>query len=382
MCRLSDLHRRYSLSVTGIMKKNLKIASIFALLVLLWLASGLFTSSKAPTPNLLDALEAVSDSSLPSVMVEQIRSEPRNKSHILRGKTASQQTASISTEISGRVTSRPVARGARVEEGQILCEIATDDKAALVAEARAAVAQAEIEYNGALVLRSDNLLAEAQAAQLSTRLEAAKANLLRRELDLSRTKVKAPFSGVVDTQPMVVGDLARVGDVCATLINLDPILVEVSVPERDIGKLRLGEAVSARTSIGNYLEGSITFIGSQADDVTRTYPIEVTVPNADYQIRAGLTAAVNLTGEAVSAHRVSPSLFTLNDDGVLGLRTIDPENRVEFYPVIIIEDSPDGAWVTGLPENARLITLGHEFVAEGQTVEVRADTAEVLGVSQ
>jgi multidrug efflux system membrane fusion protein len=280
------------------------------------------------------------------------------------------------------VTSRPVARGARVAEGQILCEIATDDKAALVAEARAAVAQAEIEYNGALVLRSDNLLAEAQAAQLSTRLEAAKANLLRRELDLSRTKVKAPFSGVVDTQPMVVGDLARVGDVCATLINLDPILVEVSVPERDIGTLRLGEAVSARTSIGNYLEGSITFIGSQADDVTRTYPIEVTVPNADYQIRAGLTAAVNLTGEAVSAHRVSPSLFTLNDDGVLGLRTIGPENRVEFHPVIIIEDSPDGAWVTGLPENARLITIGHEFVAEGQTVEVRADTAEVLGVSQ
>ena len=364
------------------MKKNLKIASIFALLVLLWLASGLFTSSKAPTPNLLDALEAVSDSSLPSVVVEQIRSETRNKSHILRGKTASQQTASISTEISGRVTSRPVARGARVEEGQILCEIATDDKAARVTEARAAVAQAEIEYEGAVVLRSDNLLAEAQAAQLSARLAAAKANLLRRELDLSRTKVKAPFSGVVDTQPMVVGDLARVGDVCATLINLDPILVAVSVPERDIGALRLGEAVSARTSIGNYLEGSITFIGSQADDVTRTYPIEVTVPNADYQIRAGLTAAVNLTGEAVSAHRVSPSLFTLNDDGVLGLRTIGPENRVEFYPVIIIEDSPDGAWVTGLPENARLITIGHEFVAEGQIVEVRADTAEVLGVYQ
>ena len=381
MCRLSDLHRRYSLSVTGIMKKNLKIASIFALLVLLWLASGLFTSAKAPTPNLLDALQAASDSSLPSVVVERIRSEPRNKSRILRGKTASQQTASISTEISGRVTSRPVARGARVAEGQILCEIATDDRAALVAEARAAVAQAEIEYNGALVLRSDNLLAEAQAAQLSTRLEAAKANLLRRELDLSRTKVKAPFSGVVDTQPMVVGDLARVGDVCATLINLDPILVEVSVPERDIGALRLGEAVSARTSTGNDLEGSITFIGSQADDVTRTYPIEVTVPNADYQIRAGLTAAVNLTGEAVSAHRVSPSLFTLNDDGALGLRTIDQENRVEFYPVIIIEDSPDGAWVTGLPENARLITIGHEFVAEGQTVEVRAATADVLGAS-
>ena len=90
---------------------------------------------------------------------------------------------------------------------------------------------------------------------------------------------------------------------------------------------------------------------------------------------------MDLTGEAVSAHRVSPSLFTLNDDGALGLRTIDQENRVEFYPVVIIEDSPDGAWVTGLPKKARLITIGHEFVSEGQAVEVRAPEAEGSGVS-
>ena len=361
------------------MRKNLKVASIFAALVLLWLASGLFSEPEAPVPNLVDAMASMSDSSLPSVVIEEIRSESRTRRRVLRGKTVSKQTASVSTEISGIVVSRPVERGTRVSKGQVLCEIAIDDRAALVTEAMANLVQAEIEHDGALALQGDNLLADAQVAQTAARLESAKANLLRRELDLSRTRVTAPFAGVIETQPLVVGDLARVGDVCATLINLDPILVEVSVSERDVGALLLGEVASARTSTGHYLEGRITFVGSQSDDVTRTYLAEITVPNPDYEIRAGLTAVVDLPGEAVKAHRVSPSLFTLNDAGVLGLRTIDRENRVEFYPVSILEDSPDGAWVTGLPERTRLITVGHEFVAEGQLVDARAAVVDEAG---
>ncbi|MEC8633448.1 MAG: efflux RND transporter periplasmic adaptor subunit [Pseudomonadota bacterium] len=362
------------------MKSNLKVASVFAALVLLWLVSGLFSEPDAPVPNLLDAMTSVSDSSVPTVVVEEIRAERRSQRRTLRGKTASKQTASISTEISGIVVARPVERGARVAEGQLLCEIATDDRAALVSEALASVAQAEIEYEGALFLQNENLLAEAQVAQTAARLESARANLLRRELDLSRTKVRAPFSGVIESQPLVVGDFARVGDVCATLINLNPLLVEVSVSERDVGALRVGELASARTSTGQYLEGTITFVGSQSDNLTRTYLAEITIPNPDYQIRAGLTVVVDLPGETVKAHRVSPSLFTLSDSGELGLRTVNSEDQVEFYPVAILEDSPNGAWVTGLPERVRLITVGHEFVAVGQTVEARTAAAEATGV--
>jgi multidrug efflux system membrane fusion protein len=340
------------------MKSNLKIASIFAALVLLWLVSGLFSEPEAPVPNLLDAMASASDSGMPTVVVEEIRAEPRSQRRTLRGKTASKQTASISTEISGIVVSRPVERGARVADGQLLCEIATDDRAALVNEALASVAQAQIEHEGALTLQNENLLAEAQVAQTAARLESARANLLRRELDLSRTKVRAPFSGVIESQP----------------------LVEVSVSERDVGALRVGELASARTSTGQYLEGTITFVGSQSDNLTRTYLAEITIPNPDYQIRAGLTVVVDLPGETVKAHRVSPSLFTLSDSGKLGLRTVNSENQVEFYPVAILEDSPDGAWVTGLPERVRLITVGHEFVAVGQTVEAQSAAAEATGV--
>ena len=96
------------------MRKNLKVASIFAALVLLWLASGLFSEPEAPVPNLADAMAAMSESTLPSVVVEEIRSEPRNNRRIFRGKTVSKQTASIRAEISGRVVSRPVEGRTRV----------------------------------------------------------------------------------------------------------------------------------------------------------------------------------------------------------------------------------------------------------------------------
>ena len=85
------------------MSNNFRVASIFAALVLLWLVSGLFSEPEAPVPNLLDAMASMSDSSLPSVVIEEIRSESKTRRRVLRGKTVSKQTASVSTEISGIV---------------------------------------------------------------------------------------------------------------------------------------------------------------------------------------------------------------------------------------------------------------------------------------
>ena len=70
------------------------------------------------------------------------------------------------------------------------------------------------------------------------------------------------------------------------------------------------------------------------------------------------------------AQKVSPALFALNDDGVVGLRTVDADGRVAFNPVEIVRDDGDGVWVVGLPDTATLITVGQELVAQGQSVEV------------
>jgi multidrug efflux system membrane fusion protein len=147
------------------------------------------------------------------------------------------------------------------------------------------------------------------------------------------------------------------------------MLVRADVTESEVESLRLGGRVSARTSTGRDIEGVVTFVGKQSDPVTRTYPVEITLENADYSIRSGLTVSVRFGLGEVQAHQISPALFTLDDQGEMGVRTIDKSNRVKFHTVRIIEDGTEGVWVTGLPKTTRLITVGQEFVSAGQVVE-------------
>lgn len=317
-----------------------------------------------------------------SVRTRQLTAQTRTLHQSLRGKTAAKRVAAVSAETSGRVVARPVERGDRVSAGDLLCQLAVDDRAANVQEAKANLRQMQIEYEGAKTLKAKGLVSESRIAQLEAQLEAASAALSRQELNLERTRITAPFSGVIENLPLNEGDLAQSGTVCASLVDLDPLLVVANVSERDISLMTAGQRVTAQTSTGEVLEGEVSFVGNQSDDATRTYPLEITVPNPDYQVRAGLTAVINVQTQTVRAHRVSPALFTLNDEGVLGLRAVDEEDRVAFYPIEIVEDAIDGAWVTGLPEVVELITVGQEFVAAGQLVNTEPDSELPLGDAQ
>lgn len=356
------------------MRKNLLIASLIGAGLLLWLLSG---SLAEPPERLADTSRATlaeDDSAPMMVRVEQMNAEQRTITRVLRGKTNSKRIAKVSAETNGRVISRPVKRGDRVAAGALLCELAVDEREAEVLEAKAELASAEIEYRGAQELQGKDLVSEIQIAQLSAELEAARAKLARQTLKLNRARIVAPFDGVVEELHMNIGDLASVGAPCATMIDLDPLLIEANVSERDIQYITVGSAVSARTSNNQALEGRVSFVGSQSSPLTRTYAVEVTVPNPEYKIRAGLTTVVSVETDTVLAHRVPPSLFTLDDAGVIGLRAVDRNNRVVFHPVTIVEDAAEGAWVTGLPGVVRIITVGQEYVSDGQRVEVQKTT--------
>lgn len=353
------------------MKKNLTTATLIGVGLLLWLLSGMFTDKPAPMLDTSSAVLAEPERNLPRVRVAKFNAQQRTLTQMLRGKTEAKRSAQISAETSGRVVARPVERGDQVAAGDLLCELAVDDREAALQQARSALAQAELEYRGAMELKDRNLLSEIRIAQVASELETARANLERQRLNLERTRIVAPFAGVIENLQMDVGDLASVGAPCATLIDLDPLLIAASVSERDIDTIKIGSAVTARTSTDQRLTGEVTFVGSVSDPLTRTYAVEITVPNPDYALRAGLTTVVSVATETVLAHRVSPALFTLDDAGVIGLRAVDDNDRVVFHPVTIVEDAPDGAWVTGLPGVVRLITVGQEFVSEGQLVDAQ-----------
>jgi multidrug efflux system membrane fusion protein len=373
---LSDYNyaAKYSSVRTLLMRKNLIIASLILAGLLFWLLSGFIFKESGGEAVLAiseQQLRAKPESEQQRVTVRAAisKAEKRTRILVLRGRTESKRIVDVKAEIAGNVVKRAVERGSRVEAGELLCQLAIDDRDAAVAEATAALKDAQIEYQGSLKLKQQGLQSETAIARAKAKLESAKAQLRRQELNLARTRIVAPFSGVIENLQMNVGDYAAPGAVCATLIDLDPMLVSADVTEAEVDSMEVGTLVSGTTSSGAQIEGKLTFIGKQSDPMTRTYPIEITVENSDYSLRSGLTTTARIQLGEVYAHKVSPALFTLNDAGEFGVRTIGENNVVEFFSIVIIEDTTEGVWITGLPDTAQLITVGQEFVLTGQTVE-------------
>ena len=93
------------------------------------------------------------------------------------------------------------------------------------------------------------------------------------------------------------------------------------------------------------------------------------IKNPDGFIKDGLTANMSIEIDKVKAHKISPSILLLNDEGKLGIRIIKQDKFAEFIEIIILEDSEEGLCVTGIPETVEIIIQGHGFVEDGQEVK-------------
>ena len=109
----------------------------------------------------------------------------------------------------------------------------------------------------------------------------------------------------------------------------------------------------------------------EADPQTRTYRVEITVPNPQLT-RSGLSATIHIASGIGPAHLVPLSSLVLDASGVQGVRYVQADDKVAFAKVNIIQETPQGIWVTGLKGPVRVITVGHSYVAEGQKVRVAA----------
>ncbi len=193
--------------------------------------------------------------------------------------------------------------------------------------------------------------------------------MTRAEDELTRLAIHAPFAGLLESDTAELGSLMQPGAPCATIIQLDPIKLVGFVPEANVDRISLGAEAGARLASGRQVTGQVTFLSRSADPQTRTFRVEITVPNADQTIRDGQTADILIRTEGTSAHLLPASAMTLSDAGALGVRVV-VDGIVEFVPVRMIRDTATGVWLTGLDEVADVITVGQEFVTEGTPVRV------------
>ena len=186
-------------------------------------------------------------------------------------------------------------------------------------------------------------------------------------VELNRTEVKAPFSGYIE-EIVKPGNFLERGQVCATIIQLDPISFIAGVPEYDINKVRVDQNVYVELVTGQQIIGKLTFVSKSASPDTRTFSVESQISNSNGSIKDGLTAEISIEIDKVKAHKISPSILLLNDEGKLGIRYVKNSKFAQFIEVTILEDSEEGLWVTDIPEEIEIIIQGQGFVEDDQEV--------------
>ena len=155
-----------------------------------------------------------------------------------------------------------------------------------------------------------------------------------------------------------------------TIVNLNPIKIQGYLSEFDINKVRANTKAIIENSNGIRKEGKITFISPSAETSARTFEITIEADNSDLAYKSGITTSIMIEGSELLAHKISPSILTLQDDGSVGVKALSKENVVVFYPIQKVKDTVDGMWVSGLPNIVNLIISGQEYVTIGQSIEL------------
>jgi len=361
--------------------KSWLMSAGIVLVVCLWLASGQFRAEPAAEAQDVAVANVTHRN---SVRVRTQAAEEVMRTIVVNGETAPARIANLAAETDGRVTAIAAERGASLERGDLILRFDERDRLARLAEARATVRQREVEYQGRLKLKESSYVSEAQLQEAVAMLEVARAELTRAELDLQYMEVRAPFAGALLERSVEVGDFIKRGDPVATFVDNRTIIVSANLSEFDARYVHVGESAEARLATGETVRGTIRYVSPVADEATRTFAVELEVDNADRKLRAGGTAELFIPAEKVYAHRVSPSLLTLDDAGNVGVKIVNDAGVVEFVTADIALSSSDGVWLAGLPETATIITVGQGFVDNGAIVAAvpESDVATAIAAQQ
>lgn len=294
------------------------------------------------------------------------------------GYTDADKRAVLATRAAGVVEELPISLGQRVKAGDLIVKLEAEGKQAAVDTARQVVSQREAEATAARRLDQQGNAPKLQLDNVLSALAAARSQLEAAVAELERNSVRAPFDGVIDRVDVELGSSAQAGTPVATILNLNPILARGEVSERDLGYVKPGDPAQVRLVNGLVVDGKIRHISRDATSATRTFRVEVAIPNENGAVPAGMTAEITLRAAPVDATVLPRSVVTLSSDGDLGIRAVDPDNKVVFYPIDLVDDTAGGLILAGIPSNVRIIVAGQELISEGDTVNPVEADAETI----
>ena len=356
-------------------KSRILIVTVVVALVVSWLLSGILTKTPLETPaSIAEAQEALDEAIAArepmSVRGRRSAASEQYELIVLYGRIIDRNHATVPALTRGQVVKRHVDIGDTVKAGDVLCEIDILDRDAQVAAAKDAVDVLQQEYESTLTLIEDGYEQRLNSARKKSQLSAAQQRLLAAELELEHTKVKAPIDGIIDQVHVNLGGFLEFGTPCATILDLDPVYVQAYVSEEHVHQLNLGQEAEILLPNGETRTGTLSFVSRKGDLSTRTFRIEIELPNEDYSISSGLSATIELPTMSHLAHKIPASVMAMNAEGRLGIKTVADDDRVVFHEIDIVREDEDGVWVSGLPSFTTIITVGQGLVVAGERVSV------------
>ncbi len=336
-----------------------------------WMATGTVIVGGQESPDAITIAEREAERKTDAfrVRVVQLAATERRANLEIRGRTQASATVSVRAETGGTVQQRPVVKGQSVKSGDLLCVLSQGIRKTTMAQAEALLTQAQADFDATQQLVERGFATRSQLRQLRTALDAAKASVASAQQEMTRTEIRAAASGQLQEPFAEVGDNLSPGGVCGTLVQTNPMLFSGQVSERDIATVRPEmEAVVALVS-GQKVKGKVRYIAPVADAQTRTFNIEITIPNPQGALRDGMTASANIALRPITAFQLDPNWMVLADNGQIGIRAVDTANLVTFHPITIIAQEKNAVWATGLESGLRVIALGQNFVTAGQKVQ-------------
>ena len=258
-----------------------------------------------------EVIQTKSSTELTSVVIQKSSSDFFSPKIVLNASATSEKRVRVIAKTSGEVMPNEVSQGQWVEKDQVLCSLGV--------------------------------------------------------VELNRTEVKAPFRGYVE-KIIKPGNYLNRGEICAVIIELDPVTFIAEVPEAEIKTIIKGQMVSIQLVTGEIIKSSLSFVSKSATPSTRSFRVEAEVENPNGLIRDGITATMQINTNKILATKIAPSIMLLSDAGSLGVRVVDNAAVVKFIPIKILEDTQDGIWVSGIQNSSNLIVRGQGYVENGQQV--------------
>ncbi len=288
------------------------------------------------------------------------------------GITQPSKKVKLLAEVKGKVIQKNPAEGKKIQKGDVVVALDSRDYENALSAARAAYGAAEASLNRIQLLFQKKAAAQAQLDAALAQALSLKASMENAALALERCTVRSPLDGILDRIHLEEGDFVGVGDPVAEIIQIDPVKVQVGIPESDVDAVRRVDTfdVAVDALSGKVFRGKKDFLSKTADPVARLYNLHLILDNASRDILPDMFVKVEIVKKEIPEGISVPLYAVINRNAENVVFVVNDDH---VHPRAVHLGLMDGWKVevkAGLKAGDRVIVVGHRDVNPGQKVTV------------